>query len=266
MEQHVESTLQEAGIDGEHRDHPLLRQSRRHGHGVALGDAHVEKPLGPRGGELLQARALRHGGGDGAQPAVLPRHLHKLVTQDVGKIDAPPQVRPDSGVKGGHAVAPLRLDLGGLVALSFHRAHVEQHRAGHLPGPGQGGAQLLHIVPVHRPQVGEAHVLEHGAGVDGPLHAALDAVVQPVEPPSAGEVLQHCPVALLEPVVPRAQPQAAEVGGHAPHVGVDGHAVVVEDHHHRLPGGPGVVEPLVGQAAGEGPVPDEGRHAVVLPP
>ena len=55
------------------------------------------------------------------------------------------------------------------------------------------------------------------------------------------------------------------MGGHAPHVGVDGHAVVVEDHHHRLPGGPGVVEPLVGQTAGQRAVPDEGGHAVVLP-
>ena len=40
-------------------------QSRRHGHSMALGDAHVKKPLGPRGGELLQARALRHGGASG---------------------------------------------------------------------------------------------------------------------------------------------------------------------------------------------------------
>ena len=55
------------------------------------------------------------------------------------------------------------------------------------------------------------------------------------------------------------------MGGHAPHVGVDGHAVIVENHHQRLSGGPRVIEPLVGQAASEGPVPDQGRHGVVLP-
>ena len=48
------------------------------------------------------------------------------------------------------------------------------------------------------------------------------------------------------------------------HIGVDGHAVVIEDDDEGLAGGSGVVESLVGKAAGEGPVPDEGQDLVVL--
>ena len=40
------------------------------------GRQHIKKPLSPCGGELLQARALRHSGGNSAQAAVLPGHLH----------------------------------------------------------------------------------------------------------------------------------------------------------------------------------------------
>ncbi len=266
VEQHVKSPLQKAGIYGKYRDHPLLRQSSRHGYGVTLGDAHIKKPLGPCGGELLQARTLRHGGGNGAQAAVLPGHLYQLVPQDIGEIDAPSHVRPSGWVKRRYAVTPLRLGLGGMVALAFHRTHMKQHRTVHFPGPGQGGTQLLHIMPVHRPKVGEPHILKHGTGVDGPLDAALDAVVQPVEPLTAGNMLQHRTVALFEPVVPWPQPQAAQVCCHAAHVGINRHAVVVENHHHGLSGGPGIIESLVGQPAGKRPIPDEGRHTVVLPP
>ncbi len=55
------------------------------------------------------------------------------------------------------------------------------------------------------------------------------------------------------------------MGGHGPHVEVDGHAVVVQNDNQGLAGGPGVVQPLVGQPSGEGPVADEGQDAVVLP-
>ena len=38
---------------------------------------------------------------------------------------------------------------------------------------------------------------------------------------------------------------------HRADVAVDGHTVVVEDNDQRLAGGAGVVEPLIGKAAGE---------------
>ena len=54
------------------------------------------------------------------------------------------------------------------------------------------------------------------------------------------------------------------MSGHGSHIGVDGHAVVIEDHDQRLPGGTGIVESLVGKTAGKGTVSDEGQNTVIL--
>ena len=113
MEQHVKSPLQKAGVHREHRAQTLLGHAGRHGHGVALGDAHVKKPLGPGGGELLEAGALRHGGGDGADALVVSRQLHQLVAKHIGEIGLRRTVRTQRRVEGGHTVAPLRLALSG---------------------------------------------------------------------------------------------------------------------------------------------------------
>ncbi len=51
---------------------------------------------------------------------------------------------------------------------------------------------------------------------------------------------------------------------HRADVAVDGHTVVVEDNDQRLAGRAGVVESLIGKAAGERAVADEGKHAVIL--
>ena len=52
--------------------------------------------------------------------------------------------------------------------------------------------------------------------------------------------------------------------GHAAHVPADGHFIVVEDNDHRLAAHRGVVQPLVGHAAGAGTVADQSDHIVVL--
>ncbi len=56
------------------------------------------------------------------------------------------------------------------------------------------------------------------------------------------------------------------MGGHGPHVGVDGHAVVVQNDNQGLSRGPGVVQPLVSQPPGEGSVSNEGQDPVILSP
>ena len=75
---------------------------------------------------------------------------------------------------------------------------------------------------------------------------------------------EEAPVPLLEMVVCGLGADLAQVAVHCPHVGIDGHAVVVEDDDQRLSAGAGVVQPLIGQPAGEGTVPDQGQDAVVL--
>ena len=53
--------------------------------------------------------------------------------------------------------------------------------------------------------------------------------------------------------------------GKTPYIFPDGHFIVVEDHHHGLLAHGGIVESLVGHAAGGGAVADEGHHLVILP-
>ena len=55
----------------------------------------------------------------------------------------------------------------------------------------------------------------------------------------------------------------AQMAVHRPHVGVDGHAVVVEKDDQGLAGGTGVVEALIGQSSGQGAVPDQRQNTVI---
>ena len=53
MDQHIKSALEKAGIHGKNRNKPLLGHAGAHGDRVALGDAHVKKPLGKLPGKFL---------------------------------------------------------------------------------------------------------------------------------------------------------------------------------------------------------------------
>ena len=45
MDQHVIAPLQKAGVHRKHREHALFGHARRHGDGMALGNAHIEEPV-----------------------------------------------------------------------------------------------------------------------------------------------------------------------------------------------------------------------------
>ena len=87
MYQHVEAALQETGVHAGHGQHALLGHAGRHGDGVALGYAGVEKPLRKAPGEPGKARALGHRGrerGDALIPLRLAaeRLQHRVVRLD----------------------------------------------------------------------------------------------------------------------------------------------------------------------------------------
>ena len=52
--------------------------------------------------------------------------------------------------------------------------------------------------------------------------------------------------------------------GHAAYVGGDGHAVIIQYHDQGLPTGAGVIQALIGQAAGQSAVTHQRKDAVVL--
>jgi len=65
--------------------------------------------------------------------------------------------------------------------------------------------------------------LEEGAAwKEAALQEGLDLVVEPVKRVSHGAGPEEAPVPLLEVVVGGPGPQPGQVGGHGPHVGVNG--------------------------------------------
>ena len=216
---------------------------------------------------MAKARAVRHGGGDGADPGVLGRTVLQPAAEDGGKTLPRGGHHTGLRIKGTHAVVTPRVSLGIGATLTLHRPDMDQDRALELPGPFQGVAEPGQIMAVHWAEVGEAHVLKEGAArVDAPLEEGLHPVVEAVDGILGRMLAEKAPVPLLEVVIGGAGAQTLQMLADGAHVGVDGHAVVVEDDDEGLAGGSGVVESLVGKAAGEGPVPDEGQDLVVLVP
>lgn len=72
-----------------------------------------------------------------------------------------------------------------------------------------------------------------------------------------GDSPKEAPIPFLKVVVGRFAAQLGKMIRQSPHIGVDGHAVVVQKNDHMLTGGPNVVQTLVGQSAGEGAVTDQ---------
>ena len=148
---------------------------------------------------------------------------------------------------------------------SLYGPDMEQDRLLQVPGVAEDLRQLPQVVAVHRPQIGEAHILKQAAGEQALLHRFLQPVGHPVDlPPEPGGV-HHLPVVLLEGEILGLQALAGQVLRHAAHVLGDGHAVVVEDDQQLAPALPRGGQALIGQSAGERSVSDESQHPVVLP-
>ena len=265
VQQLVVGALEKARIHGEHRERALLGKARRHRGGVSLGDADVKKAVGETPGKGRETRAVLHRRGDRAHARVLLGQLRERRAEDGGKAFLRRRNRAGRSVERSDAVEFPRLTLGRRVAVPLLRADMDEHRALHLPRPFERGGELREVVPVHRAEVGEAHVLEHrGVGQHGLFESCFERVIEAVERTSDRRAAQCVVVRLLEGEVFRLCAQAREMLAHRADVAVDGHTVVVEDNDQRLAGGAGVVESLIGKAAGERAVADEGKHAVIL--
>ena len=267
LHQHIVAALQEGIVHGEHRHKPLLRHAPRHCHAVSLGDAHVEKPPGEFLGEVRQPRAVRHRRSDGAYAVILPCQLAERLAEHVGERLAAllPHLARDR-VEGRHAVEPLRLPQGVGVAVALHRMDVHQHGTLRLPRLPEHRRQTLDVVAVHRPHVGKAHLLEHGAqrGKQRLFHRRLHLMAPLVQRPSRRQLFQCFAVLFLELVILRIRPHPGQVLGQSPHVPVNGHSVVVEDDHQRFAAAAGVIQALEAQTAAQRTVADDRHHVVVL--
>ena len=209
LHQHVVAPLQKAVVHREHRYQPLLGHASGHSHAVSLSNTHVKKPPRELHGKARQSRAVRHSRSDGAHAPVLPRQLAQRLAEHMGKrlLRRLPYLSC-GGVKCAYAVEFLRLPQRRLVAAALHGVYMHQHRPSGLPRCSQHRRQPLHVVAVHRPHVGKAHVLEHGAHrrQQRLFQRRFQLMAPLVQCPTRRQLLQRLPVSLLEGVVLRLRP------------------------------------------------------------
>ena len=159
---------------------------------------------------------------------------------------------------------PAGILLREAAAAPLGRLHMQQHRTAQFPRPRQHVRQLLDVMPVDGAHIGKAHVLkERAVREDGLFQRRFHIVAQLIDLLPGLRVLQRVAVPLLELIVPRLRPQTRQVPREPAHVGVDGHAVVVEKDDQGLAGGTGVVEALIGPSPGQGAVPDQRQKTVI---
>ena len=170
------------------------------------------------------------------------------------------------GIELAQAVKAGGVGLRRLVALALGGEHVHQDGPFQVLDILEGLDQVIQTVPVHRPQVGELEGLEEHArrekGLEG-LFAPLGPGQQILADGRQGA--QQVLHLLFQENHGGPGEFAAEKGRHGPHVGGDGHAVVVEDDDEVLVEVAGVVQALEGDARGHGAVADHRDHLVPLP-
>ena len=157
--------LQKGGIDGHKRAHPRQRQRIGQHQRVLLGNSSVNKAFRVAPAEFSQMGAGGHGRGNGIDPFIPFRQLQHCRT------DRPPlrgaaalNPQPALGIKGTHAVPQsIRIIPAKIAAVSLFGHDMQQHRAVGLLCHPQKGVQLLQIMPIHRPVIGNAHFLKQGA-------------------------------------------------------------------------------------------------------
>jgi hypothetical protein len=149
--------------------------------------------------------------------------------------------------------------LRGTVAPALLRQAVDQDRTAEVPGVGQGALQRLDVVPVDRPDVLEAEVLEHALRQQQVAGGALDRVQRGVQLPADQRSARQGRLDVSQcALVGGAGAQRCHAQGH-PASGrrVAAPIVVQHDDDRPLPRRGDVVQRLPGHPTGERSVTDD---------
>ena len=240
VNQLVEGALQKGAVDRYHRLEAFAGHASRHGHGVLLGDAHIEI-LGRKSLlQQIQAGAGGHGSGNTHHGGVLFAELHQRLAKHLavaGRLRLAGGIGLASGqIKGALGVIAHLIGLGVGVALALGGGHMHQHRPLGAVGLLKGAHHAGDVVAIDWADVGEAQLLKHRThlGHRQTLHALferLELVGQLAV--QEGQVLDRLLGIALQKLQGWAQPHAVEVGGKGPHRRADRHVVVVQ-HHDQL--------------------------------
>ena len=259
----VVAPLQEGGVDGDDGLHALAGLACGQGDGMLFGNGDIEVAFWVLLGKLDQARTLAHGGGDAQEAVVLPGHVAQPVAEDFGVSRVGRGLALGQSVlgrvEGGHAVVGQGVLFRRGVALALFGDDVQETWALDVLEALQGLDQHVHVVAVDGADVVEAKLFEQRAGDDHAFDMLFGA---PRQFPDAGHPAQDFFAFFAHGRVEPAGQDLGEVVVHRPDVGRDAHVVVVQYDQQVRVDGAGVVHGLVGHAAGDAAVADDGDHVV----
>ena len=265
----VESALQEGGIYGHKRLHALFGQTAGKGHGVLLGDSHVEHLCGQLVFHYAHRGARQHRGGDSHYFLILAGELqqrlaeyflifHRMRLPVVGSLD----YLAGGGIEAAGGMPCRGVLLGGCVPFPFLGLDMQYPRTLHILDVVEHFHKGAHVVPVDRPEIADVQPLED-------VLFAREKRFQTVVEPQYGalalirhqmELAEEAEQAVAQVVVPPRSGNVGQIAVQRPGVGVDAHIVVVEDDKQVVGGVGGIVDPLEGQSAADGGVTDHGHH------
>ena len=216
--------------------------------------------------EAGKARSVRHGSGHGTDAGVFRGAFHQCRAEYGGEVLSSLLFRfAGRRIKGADAVelAGSLLRVG--IAFALHRLDVDHHRRVQLLCPLQHVAQAGQIVAVDGAEIRKAHIFKQRTDrPEGFLQRGLYPVIEAVDGTSHGMLAKEAAIPFFKVIVGLLAAKIPQMRRHGAYVGIDGHAVIVDDHDDRLAGGTGVVQAFVGHTAGEGAVADQSQDAGVL--
>ena len=144
-----------------------------------------------------------------------------------------------------------------LIAQSFFRNDMEQHRPLHFQHIVQGGQQMLEVVSVNRPHIPEPKLFKEQPWKD----RSLGQLFSPAGPllhvlPDMGNLPQQLPRFLTHLGIKLTGESPVQIGGDGSNVLRDGHLIVVQDDQEVFPQPPGMVQAFQRHPGRHGPIPD----------
>ena len=261
VNQHIIAALKEAGIHSEYRQQSLLRHRGRHGDGMTFRNADIKKAIGKPFRESLQTRPAGHGRSDRNECRIILCKLRHCVSERIRKRRLGGRQCSGSRVKFSDTVITLRVFLRIRDALPLFRDHMQQYRLTQIARPTQHPLHLRLIMPVHRPDIIKAHIIKDIIGQNGLLHVFFEMVQNIIKRFDAPDRIA---IGLLEAEIRRRNTLLGEQRRNTADIFMDGHAVVIQNNHKRLPALSGVRQSFICKTARQSTVTDQGNDIVVL--
>ena len=232
MDDLIIGALEEGRIDRNDRQQALTGKACRKADGMLLRHANIKEAAGMAVLEEVEAGAVLHGSGDAAQTRFIIAQIGQRTAEGRGKGVLRRKLRVGQMVEinGRYGVKLSGIFLGRLQALALLGDDMQEYGGILLAQVGQGVGQHIDIMAVHRPDVLEAHLLEHRGFVDAAADQLL-AALQHLDHGITGDrdALKHRFHVRLDMGVFRVGAQLGQIVGHLADIFGDRHLVVVQN-------------------------------------